>query len=121
LGKEAIEHSSPVFFGVIYYIVLFIILTPIVVYKSKDDLKAIRRNGAIRATFVPGMLDSLMNVTHMTAMGLTKVAYMISVKRLSLLIGVFYGYLFFKESGIRERLLGTSLMLAGFVLIVVYH
>jgi len=117
LGKKAIEHSSPVFFGIIYYIIMFALFTPIALFKSRRHFK----KGAIRATILPGMLDSMMNVTHMTAMSLTKVAYMISVKRLSLLIGVFYGYLFFKESGIKERLLGTLLMLAGFVIIVLYH
>jgi drug/metabolite transporter (DMT)-like permease len=121
LGKEAIEHSSPVFFGVSYYVVLFIALTPVVLYKSMKDPWMIGSNGAVRATILPGILDSVMCITHMIAMSLTKVAYMISVKRLSLLIGIFYGYLFFKESGIRERLLGTVLMLTGFVLIVVYH
>ena len=117
LGKKAIEHSAPVFFGIIYYIIMFVLFTPIALFKSRRHLK----KDAIGSTILPGMLDSIMNVTHMTAMSLTKVAYMISVKRLSLLIGVFYGYLFFKESGIKERLLGTLLMLTGFVIIVLYH
>lgn len=117
LGKKAIEHSSPVFFGVIYYIIMFVLFTPVALFKSRGQLK----KSAIRGTILPGMLDSIMNVTHMTAMSLTKVAYMISVKRLSLLIGVFYGYLFFKEQGIRERMVGAALMLAGFFLIVLYH
>ena len=34
---------------------------------------------------------------------MTKVAYMVSVKRLSLLIGVFYGFVLFKEKGMKER------------------
>ncbi|MGD0283851.1 MAG: EamA family transporter [Dissulfurispiraceae bacterium] len=117
LGKKAIEHSSPVFFGVVYYIIMFVLFTPVALFKSRGQF----RKGAIRAVILPGMLDSVTNVTHMTAMSLTKVAYMISVKRLSLLIGVIYGYLFFKESGIKERLTGTLLMLAGFVIIVLYH
>ncbi|HAM49310.1 MAG TPA: hypothetical protein DCP92_00910 [Nitrospiraceae bacterium] len=117
LGKRAIEHSSPVFFGIFYYIMLFVLFTPVALFKSRGHFN----KGAIRATIAPGMLDSFMNLTHMTAMSLTRVAYMISVKRLSLLIGVFYGYLFFKESGIKERFMGTLLMLAGFIIIVLYH
>lgn len=117
LGKKAIEHSSAVFFGIIYYIMLFALFTPIALYKSRRQFK----RSSVRSTVLPGMLDSAMNVTHMTAMSLTKVAYMVSVKRLSLLIGVFYGYLFFKESGIKERLLGTTLMLAGFAIIVLHN
>ncbi len=121
LGKMAIEHSSPVFFGVTYIFVLVILFTPIALYKGRDELKEIFHNGAIRASILPGVFQSFMIISHMIAMSLTKVAYMISVKRLSLLIGVFYGYLLFKESGIRERLLGAVLMFTGFVLIVLYH
>ena len=54
----------------------------------------------------------------MLAISLTKVAYMISVKRLSLLFGVLYGHYLFREGCLRERLLGTTLMLAGVILIV---
>jgi uncharacterized membrane protein len=54
----------------------------------------------------------------MVAMSLAKVAYVISVKRMSLLIGVFYGYLFFKEKNIRERLFGATLMFIGFLMVV---
>ena len=59
-----------------------------------------------------------MAATHMLAMNLTKVAYMISVKRLSLIIGIMYGYFLFREENIKERLLGAVLMLIGFVLVV---
>jgi uncharacterized membrane protein len=121
LGKRAIEHSSPVFFGATYITLLVIVLTPIALYKGRDELRFIFNNGALRTSILPGFLQSVMVISHMIAMSMTKVAYMISVKRLSLLIGIFYGYLFFKESGIKERMLGTILMLTGFVLIVVYH
>ncbi|MBF0559450.1 MAG: DMT family transporter [Nitrospirae bacterium] len=117
LGKKAIDHSSAVFFGIIYYIVLFALFTPVAMFKSRRQFK----KAPIMATILPGMLDSVGNITHTTAMSLTKVAYMVSVKRLSLLIGVFFGYLFFKESGIKERLIGTMLMLAGFAIIVMYN
>ncbi|MFA4829228.1 MAG: hypothetical protein WC594_08415, partial [Thermodesulfovibrionales bacterium] len=56
--------------------------------------------------------------SHMLAMKLTKVAYMISVKRLSLIIGIMYGYFLFKEENVRERLLGAILMFTGFVMVV---
>jgi uncharacterized membrane protein len=43
---------------------------------------------------------------------------MISVKRISLVIGVLYGYFLIRETNIGERVLGALLMLTGFVLIV---
>jgi uncharacterized membrane protein len=59
-----------------------------------------------------------MVVSHMVAMSLAKVAYMISVKRISLIISVIYGYLLFKEENIKERLFGATLMFIGFVMVV---
>lgn len=121
LGKMAIEHSSPVFFGVSYISALVILFTPIALYNGRDELRLIFKNGALRSSVLPGLFSSLMIISHMVAMSMTKVAYMVSVKRLSLLIGVFYGYILFKESGIWERLLGAVIMITGFVLIVLYH
>lgn len=118
LGKMGIESSSPIFFGAIYFFLIVIAFTPIALYKAKDSLSQL--NGAtLRIALLPGIFYSLMIITHFIALSLTNVAYMISVKRLSLLIGVIYGYYLFKESDIKERFLGAILMLTGFILIVI--
>jgi len=122
LAKKVVGHSSPVFASLVYYIALYICLTPIVLYKNREVLsekKEFKR--ALIAVLPAGIFDAIAMLTNMVGFSLTKVAYLIAVKRLSLLIGVYYGYLFFKESGIRERFLGSVLMLAGFALIVLYH
>jgi drug/metabolite transporter (DMT)-like permease len=61
---------------------------------------------------------AIMMITHMKAINLVEVSYMISVKRLSLLIGVIYGAVFFKETNIKERFLGSAIMLSGVILIL---
>lgn len=117
LGKMAIENSSPIFFGTVFFTMVVAAFTPIALYKGRDSLAQL--NGKVlKSALLPGMFYSFMILTHVIALSLTKVAYMISVKRLSLLIGVIYGYYLFKESDIRERLTGAVLMLTGFVLIV---
>ena len=68
--------------------------------------------------FTPGIFYSIMVASHMLALSLTKVAYMISLKRTSVIIGVIYGYVLFKEKNIRERLAGAIIMFIGFVMIV---
>jgi len=113
LGKMAIKHSSPLFFGITYLTALALLFTPIVLYKGKKV-----RGKAALSVLLPGVFYSLMIVSHMIAISLAKVAYVISVKRMSLIIGVFYGYLFFKEENIRERLFGSLLMFVGFMLVV---
>jgi drug/metabolite transporter (DMT)-like permease len=113
LGKMAIKHSSPLFFGISYYTALALFFTPIALYKGKE----IRRGAAV-SVLLPSIFYSLMVISHMVAISLARVAYVISVKRMSLIIGVLYGYLFFKEKNIRERLFGAMLMFIGFVMVV---
>lgn len=117
-GKMAIEHSSPLFFGITYFTALNIIFAPIGILMGKGELGPFLKEGKFRGLIIPGFFYALMVLTHMTAMKLTKVAYMISVKRVSLLIGLFYGYLFFKEENIRSRFTGALLMFIGFLMVV---
>ena len=123
LGKMAIEHSSPLFFGTTYFIVLTLLFTPIALYKGRRYYqrpkgRKIRRE-AVLSSFLPGIFYSFMVASHMVAISLANVAYVISVKRISIIIGVLFGYLFFNEKNIRERLLGATLMFIGFVIIIV--
>jgi uncharacterized membrane protein len=67
---------------------------------------------------LPGIFYSFMVISHMIAISLAQVAYVITIKRMSLVIGVLYGYLFFREKNIRERLLGAALMFLGFAIVV---
>lgn len=114
-GKVAINHSSPLFFAVTYFGALTVLYTPFA-------LRGLKRRGVTRrllAAMVPaGFLHAVMVATHMLAMSMTKVAYMIAVKRTSLLFSVVYGWMLFKEGHIRERGAGALLMFAGFALIV---
>ncbi|MCX7914532.1 MAG: DMT family transporter [Thermodesulfovibrionales bacterium] len=117
LGKLGIERSSPIFFGSIYFLLIVIVFTPITYFKGKESLSELNRE-VLKSALLPGIFYALMIISHFIALSLTKVAYMISVKRLSLLIGVFYGYYLFKEAKIGEKFIGSVLMLTGFVLIV---
>jgi len=55
--------------------------------------------------------------SHTLAISLIQAAYMISVKRTSLLFGVLLGAILFKEREIRERLTGAGIMMCGVLLI----
>lgn len=115
LGKVAVQHSSPVFFGFFYPLALTIVLTVFLMAKGK-------LGGVFErpATFLPiGLCTAVMIGTHFLAISMTQVAYMIAVKRLSLVFSVVYGWAMFREEKIRERLLGSAMMLAGVVSILV--
>src|SRR4030067_407709 len=118
LGKVAIQHSSPLFFGSTYFTSFALFFAPIAFYKQNKH-KGVKIEGkTIRSVILPGIFYSLMVISHMIAISLAKVAYVISVKRMSLIIGILYGYLFFKERQIGERLIGASLMFIGFIMVV---
>jgi uncharacterized membrane protein len=109
LGKVAVQHSSPVFFGFLYPLVLTVPLTMMVVLKGRF-MEVVSRPSA----FVPiGLCTAVMIMSHFIAISLTDVAYMISVKRTSLIFSVLYGKFLFKEEKIKERLLGSAIMVAG--------
>ena len=113
LGKVAVEHSSPVFFGFFYPLILASVLTVFVAWKGR--LKEVISRPS---TFIPiGFFTSIMMVSHFIAISLVDVAYMISVKRMSLLFSVIYGKLIFKEEKIKERLFACAIMILGVVLI----
>jgi len=118
LGKMAIEHSSPLFFGVTYFVAMTIVLAPIALFMGRGGLRRFAAEKQYKALILPGLFYSIMIVSHMTAISLTKVAYMISLKRTSIIMGIIYGYFLFKERNIGERLAGAVIMFVGFVMIV---
>jgi len=118
LGKISVQHSSPAFFSVIYIFLLSLFLFIIVNFKSKHFLsKSISR--PVPFIFI-GMLIAIMIITHLKAISLIEVSYMVSVKRLSILFGILYGVMFFKETNIKERFLGATVMVSGIILISIF-
>jgi len=113
LGKVAVLHSGPVFFGLFYPFILTLILTAALAARGKMRLAASRP-----WTFLSiGFFTAAMIVTHFIAISLTQVAYMISVKRTSLIFSVIYGRVLFGEEKVTERLAGSVVMAAGVALI----
>jgi uncharacterized membrane protein len=116
IGKLAITHSNPYFFGVIYNMSL----TASMFLFLPAAVKAGPRKNLIKKPFMGMILGIVVAVSifsHMLAISMTHVAYMISLKRTSLLFGVIYGAVLFKEEKIAERLTGALIMIAGVMLI----
>ena len=118
LGKKAINCSSPLFIAGLYPILLFACLTPIALWKGRHELRLPGGSGIFRAVLLPALFSLGETILGFIALGLTNVAYMVAVKRLSLLMGIIYGHVLFREEGLRERLAGGGLMVAGVALIV---
>lgn len=70
------------------------------------------------ANLLVALLMAAMVVTHFMALRSVEVAYMVAVKRTSLLFGILYGAWWFKEADLSRNLLAGALMLCGVALIL---
>lgn len=118
LGKMAVLHSSSLFFASTYLPILTLIVLPILLWKRRGKVKQAVPH--ITLFILIGLSMALATVTHFLAVNIVEVPYAISVKRTSLLFGILYGAFWFKETNIRERLIGSTIMVIGVVVITLF-
>jgi drug/metabolite transporter (DMT)-like permease len=115
LFKKAVLHSGPVFFGVAYPLAV-VLLMGLGFPCSRTPLAP-----AIRSRYgwwlVMGFCFALSSFALAHGMELAPAAYLVAVKRMSLLMSVALGGLWLKERPLAPRLAGAGLMCAGVVLI----
>ncbi len=116
IGKKAIVNSSPLFFTMTFYMVFNFLMILFFRVNGTIRLSEFRKDGA--KGMAAGLLLFFHGLFHGWAISLTQAAYMISVKRLSVVISVLYGRFLFKEENMIFRLSGAVLMVAGTVLIM---
>lgn len=115
LGKIATLHSSPLFFGTFYTLVLAVALTPLAFFQAKKN--SFNFKTLLKTFLLIGFFYALMTIAHYQAIARINVVYMISVKRMSLVFSVLYGGLIFHEKNISERLAGSLVMILGVIFI----
>jgi len=115
-GKGALLHATPAFFGPFYFVALG--AASLLLFASRDvsTWRALGRHPW--AHLAIGACMGAMVVTHFYAIEHIEVAYMIAVKRISLLFGLLYGAWLFKETGLLKNLVAGMLMVLGVFLIV---
>lgn len=127
VGKKAILLSSPTFFAPFYFSILGVILALFGMFSDKwcvfkrklftSSSRASTGSLPILVFVAIGVLQTLMVYSHMISISMTNAAYMITVKRTSLLFSILLGAAFFGERPLAPRLLGGSLMLFGVFLV----
>ena len=117
-GKQGIVHSSPLFFAITFFTALNILL--LVLFRVGGKIKWYTFAQQRLKGIVAGLLFFAHVLLHAFAISLTKAAYMISVKRLSAIIGLIYGGVIFKEKNLAVRTVGTLLMVVGAVVITLW-
>lgn len=116
IGKALLAHLQAGLLGPLYYAVLgSATLLGLALWRPAVIGRMLRRP---RAALLVGGFSALELLTHFAALQYVETAYMIAVKRSSLLIGMLYGALLFRETRLVQHLGAGLLMLAGVALIV---
>lgn len=116
IGKKAILHSSPLFFSYTFFLVFNLTTLTGLFLGRKTDWRKIMHH-----TPKGIWLGTLLMVhisCHALAIAVSTAVYMVAVKRSNILFSVLLSWLILKEEDIRYRGLGTLLMFAGMLLII---
>ncbi len=110
LAKKALSASSPLYFCGTYFPLIAVGLIPF--YGASG--------GRIKTLFdrpkfflLLGGLDAAALVCQFIAFQMAEIAYVVALKRLSLLLSVAWGWMFFQEEKSWTRLVGAGLMALG--------
>ena len=116
-GKAALQWMPAARLGAFYFFVVGV--TTLIVFSAARPPSMTELRRYLWPGLIVAGLSSVMIVTHFLALERIETAYMIAVKRSSLLFGIVYGALLFGETRLRQNLLAGGLMVTGIALIVV--
>ncbi|MEO0934562.1 MAG: EamA family transporter, partial [Cyanobacteria bacterium J06641_2] len=115
VDKIGVQNSSPILWTITAHLSVAVFILPIVFWKSKINIQNIKSN--FRNLILIGFINTLAILCQMSALQLALVSFVIAVKRTSALFNVLWGWLIFKEQGIKERVTGSIIMILGVVVI----
>jgi len=113
--KIGVMNSSPMFWVAATGLFMAIVMLPVMLFKSKNSISNIK--SGYKVLIPMGIFGVASSIFQMTAISMTLVAYVISIKRTSAIMSVLFGHFLFKEKGLKERLIGVVIMVLGVVLI----
>ncbi len=118
LGKKGFLLYGAIPYGYLILVGNLVFFGLMSTYKACRGSSCARPDAPLWGLFIiAGLFMAGAEITHFLSMSLAPAAYMISVKRLSLVLGVILGWLFFGERNITYRLVGASVMVMGVFLI----
>jgi drug/metabolite transporter (DMT)-like permease len=111
LEKNMLRYASPLFFGPFFVCILSASALMLAWLQDRTVLNMVKQRPA--AACLVALAATGEAVTHYIALQQIQVAYMLAVKRTSLLFGVVYGAWLFKEARLAQNLISGSVMLLG--------
>ncbi len=115
VDKIGVQHSSPFYWATMVNAFMIIGLLPIMMVRSTKVVQKLKVNW--KPLVLMGVSSGLVLLFQMSAIKITLVPYVISIKRTSAAMSVLWGFYIFGEQQIGSRLLGVMIMLAGVLLI----
>ncbi|MDO8619183.1 MAG: DMT family transporter [Candidatus Daviesbacteria bacterium] len=118
LQKTAIGHTYPQippfasFAGLLGTTILYSLMNAKL---SKNKLIFVREYFLI--FIIVGILGTIASISAFTAFSLANLAQVTAIFKLSMIFSVIFGWLFFKEPDIKNKLIGSSIMLLGVYLL----
>lgn len=116
LSSVAFSFITWCWFGALFsYIIMKIFKV-----QGQEEVMKIDRDSGLKFIFLVACIGIMQYTTNYVFDHMV-VGYALSLFQLSVIISVFLGYKIFKESDIKKKLLGSSIMIAGSVLIILMN
>jgi len=116
IGKKAMLHSSPLFFSYYFFLVFNITVLAGLLMTRKDNWQKILSQSP-KGIWL-GCLLMVHISFHALAISISTAAYMVAVKRSSILFSVLLSWFILKEANLKYRGFGTLLMFVGMLFII---
>ena len=117
MGKGATLFVKPEIFGAFYFSIIgFVGLLLVLAIRPSSINVLIRKPGY---SLLVGVCLAVMVVSHFLSIAQIEVAYMIAVKRTSLLFGIILGAVFFAEKQVSQHFIAGAIMVTGVAIILI--
>ena len=114
--KIGVINSSPLFWVMSLSTTIAAGMVPFVFFRNRQSKGAVAHLLAHwKILSVTGAFNAIAITFQMLALTLAPVTQVIAVKRTSAIISVLFGHFFFREKGVRSRLIGAAIMVSGVV------
>ena len=111
LHKLGVGYSSPMTYAMFHRLTVCLLLGTVLYFTRRKSFAPVFTHQ--RSFLVVSALSSLTLCTQLAALAVGNVVYVMSIKRTSAVLGVLVGAIIYKEFGMRRRLVGATIMVAG--------
>lgn len=117
MGKGATQFVKPEIFGAFYFSIIGLTGLLIVLILKPGSLNVLKLKPG--PSLLVGICLAVMVVCHFLSIAQVEVAYMIAVKRTSLLFGIILGAVFFAERQLAQHFIAGAIMVTGVAIILI--